>query len=201
MSEAFDALSWLSSRRSVSQLVEPGPSDAQLRQIFESALTVPDHGMLRPFRFVVVRGEARGAFGDALSAAGVEVNPEMPDAVRTKLREKALMAPAQLVVLFSPKEGTKIPHWEQEVTAGCAGYAVTLAAHAVGLGAIWKSSPFMDGRRLRDVLGAKDGEKMLGWVNLGTPMRDTQPPRRPEDAASVASVLDAASGTPRPFQG
>ena len=50
----------LLSRASVKSLGEPGPDDAQLRVIFEAAVRAPDHGKLRPWRFYVVRGDARG---------------------------------------------------------------------------------------------------------------------------------------------
>ena len=87
-----------------------------------------------------------------LSPQRGEGKPDLPDEAFEKLRQKAFLAPSQLVLIFTPRP-IKIPVWEQQVTASCAGYAVTLAAHALGLGAIWKSSPFLDGARIREVLG------------------------------------------------
>jgi nitroreductase len=40
---------------------------------------VPDHRGLRPWRFVVVTGDAREAFGDALADAAAEHQPGIGD--------------------------------------------------------------------------------------------------------------------------
>ncbi|MBF3727460.1 nitroreductase family protein, partial [Burkholderia pseudomallei] len=56
----------LLSRRSRWPLTEPAPGPRELDAIFDAALRAPDHGNLRPWRFVVIRGAARHAFGDLL---------------------------------------------------------------------------------------------------------------------------------------
>ncbi len=63
------ALDHLLTRRSVSanSLGEPGPSEAELRQILTAAARVPDHKKLVPWRFVLFQGEARAAFGKILA--------------------------------------------------------------------------------------------------------------------------------------
>ena len=54
--QAIDALT---TRYSAKTLQEPAPDQGALRLIFQSAVHAPDHGRLRPWRFVVVRGAAR----------------------------------------------------------------------------------------------------------------------------------------------
>ena len=100
--EAADArapLDELLTRRSIKSLAEPGPTDQQLDTILRAATTVPDHGSLRPWRFVVVSGDERSRFGDALVAAGLEADPELPDAARAKLHGKAFVAPTFVKML------------------------------------------------------------------------------------------------------
>lgn len=183
-------------RRSAGALVEPGPSPAELRQILAAAGTVPDHGLLRPFRFVVAEGENRARFGDALASAAAERLAGIPPAKLAKVREKAFRSPTIVILVSSPKPG-KIEVWEQAATAACAGYAIVLAAHALGVGAVWKSVPFTTGAALRDVLGLADGEEMLGWIHLGRASRSEElPPRAPLALEQVVSVLDAAGRRP-----
>ncbi|MBX3203764.1 MAG: nitroreductase [Labilithrix sp.] len=184
------------SRRSAAALVEPGPTREELDRILLAAGAVPDHGLLRPFRLVVAEGEGRARFGDALAATAAEHRPSMPAVGLEKVRAKALRSPTLVVLIASPKPG-KIEVWEQNATAACAGYAIVLAAHALGVGAVWKSVPFTKGKALTETLGLADGEEMLGWIHLGRAAREEElPPRKPLALADVASVLDAGGRRP-----
>lgn|GEM_PF-15650 len=189
-------LDLVSSRRSATTLVEPGPSPSQLEAMLRAAGSVPDHGLLRPFRFVVAAGEARGTFGDALAAVAGELSPGAPAARLQKVRDKAFRSPALIALVFSPKPG-KIERWEQSATAACAGYAVLLAAQALGVGAVWKSVPFTKGRAFSEILGFTEDEELLGWIHLGTSPPDAVPPPRPTLVLEeVATVLGTAGRTP-----
>jgi nitroreductase len=186
------ALECILLRRSTARLVEPGPGPAELATILQAATTVPDHGSLRPYRFVVVGGAARARFGDALAAAAAAARPDLTPAARDKARHKAFAAPMLVAIIASPCEGMKIPEWEQTASAACTGYALALAAHALGLGAIWKSAAFLDGAPLRAALGMRPGERCLGWVNLGTREGADDEPRPAVDLASIVTVLPPA---------
>ncbi len=189
-------LDLVSSRRSATMLVEPGPSSSQLGAMLRAAGSVPDHGLLRPFRFVIAEGEARGTFGDALAAVAGELSPGTPEARLQKVRDKAFRSPALLALVFSPKPG-KIERWEQSATAACAGYAVLLAAQALGVGAVWKSVPFTKGRAFSEILGFTEDEELLGWIHLGTTPADAVPPPRPTFVLEeIATVLGAAGRSP-----
>ncbi len=60
----MDALTALHTRKASPKLVEPIPTKDELTQIYQAALRAPDHGMLRPWRFFVVKGEARSKLGE-----------------------------------------------------------------------------------------------------------------------------------------
>ncbi len=146
------------------------PDDGALAQILGAATTVPDHGGLRPWRFAVVRGEGRDRFGDALAAGLIELRGEgIPEAAITKMRGKAYAAPCAVVLIASPRVGSNVPEWEQVASASCTGYAIVLGATALGLGAVWKSAAVLDTEPVRSLFGVADHERLLGWVNLGSP--------------------------------
>jgi nitroreductase len=149
----------------------------QLETLLHAATTVPDHGGLRPWRFAVVRGAGRARFGDALAAAAND----------PAVRDKALAAPALIAVIAAPKLDSKIPEWEQTTSASSSGYAITLAAHGLGLGASWRSTEHMDGPALRELFGMAPTDRLLGWVNVGTPVEDAPPERR--EAPDLASLV------------
>lgn len=177
-------------------LAEPAPTTEQLARILAAAGTVPDHGELRPFRLAVISGEGRAAFGHALAESARERTPSLTDAALDKIREKAQRSPTILAVIASPKPG-KIEVWEQVATAACAGYAVVLAAYALGVGAVWKSVPFTRGAGLTALFDLAPAEEMIGWIHLGTSVKPITKPRAPLDLAAVVTVIDGS--TPRPF--
>ncbi len=51
-------------------LRDPGPTDADVRVLAHAALRAPDHEKRVPFRFVVVRGEAKARLADLFEAYG-----------------------------------------------------------------------------------------------------------------------------------
>lgn len=194
--EVPEVLDFLLARRSAAALIEPGPSRDQLAKILSAAGTVPDHGLLRPYRFVVVEGEARSRFGEALAGAAKERKPELAPPMLEKVAAKAQRSPTIVAVIASPKAG-KIETWEQKVTASCAGYALILAAQALGVGAVWKSMPFTKGASLTETLGLTPEEEMLGWIHLGTRAREQElPARKPLVLSELVSVLSPDGRSP-----
>jgi nitroreductase len=146
------------------------PDDQSLARILQVATTVPDHGGLRPWRFAVVSGAGRDRFGQALvESLHEERGPDLPEAMVAKMRGKAFAAPCAVVLIASPQSGSNVPEWEQVASASCTGYAVVLAAVALGFGAVWKSAAVLGGAPVRALFDLADHEQLLGWVNLGTP--------------------------------
>ncbi len=188
-----ESLRLMLERRSVPNVAEPAPTDEQLRAILAAATTVPDHGQLRPWRFVVVAGAARDVFGDALVASAQErAASPLPAAATDKLRGTAYVAPLLVAVIASPKPSPKVPEWEQIASASCTGYALVLAAHALGVGAVWKSASVLDGTALRAAFGLIDGERLLGWINLGAPVHEVD--RRPMSEVQLSTVVSVLRG-------
>ena len=146
------------------------PDEGDLRRILEAATTVPDHGGLRPWRFAVVRGAGRDRFGEALVAGLIQLrDAEVPEGALAKMRGKAYAAPCAVVLIASPHPESNVPEWEQVASASCTGYAVVLGATALGFGAVWKSASVLDTEAVRSFFGVADHERLLGWVNVGSP--------------------------------
>jgi nitroreductase len=191
-------LETLLTRRSESRLAEPGPSMGEVAQILRAATTVPDHGRLRPWRLVVVAGDSRGAFGDALVAVAQAADPELGKRKADKMKAKVFDAPMLIALAACVRTDTSIPKWEQVASAACMGYVITLAAHELGYGAIWKTSPFLDGAAMRTLLDLKKRDVPLGWINLGRHVK-ASPPRQDADLTNIVRVLDT-DGTPNPYR-
>jgi nitroreductase len=167
------------------------PDDDVLAAVLEVALTVPDHGSLRPWRFAVVRGPARDDFGQALvEGLHEQRGSELPEAMVTKMRQKAFAAPCCVAIVASPDPGANVPVWEQEASAACTGYAIVLAAHALGYGAVWKSAAVVDAPAVRRFFELGEHERLLGWVNLGTPRQGERRPTEHPTLEDVVTVLE-----------
>lgn len=177
-------------RRSAAALVAPAPDETHLAAILAAAASVPDHGKLRPYRFVVIRDEARWRFGAALRAAAMAAGAD--DITIAKAGRKPLFGPMLVVIIASPQPHSTVPEWEQVATASLTGYAMELAAGTFGFGAVWKSGRHLDEEPIRSLLGLGDGERLLGWINLGTvPQRDaSQNPARDDAARPAPRVTD-----------
>ena len=109
------------------------------------------------------------------------------------------MAPALIAVAARIDTTSKVPAWEQVASASCAGYAIALAAHQLGLGAIWKSAPVHEGVAIEKLLDLSPDDRFLGWVNLGQTDRERETVVRPApDLGALVRTLDV-DGTPVPY--
>jgi len=178
------ALDTLLSRASVkpAELVAPGPSDAEIDRAVAVACRAADHGGLRPWRFLVFRGDQRAAFGKLREAALAARDPSAPPAVLELERTKADRAPVAIVAAAKLRPGHKIPVWEQMAAASAATMNLLNALHAMGWGAMWVSGAMVEDAGLRRALGFAETDALLGYIHVGTPATPPAPRERPEAA-------------------
>jgi len=164
-------LSYLKTRRSVAQgfLAAPGPTPAELEEMFRIATRVPDHGKLTPWRLVVFEGDTRALAGEGLAAIVVRRRPHAEAAALDKERNQFLPAPLVVGVLHAPKPSPKIPAQEQLLSAGNVAFALEHAAFAMGYAASWTTRWFCYDEEASTFLGARTGEHFVGFVHIGTP--------------------------------
>lgn len=171
-----DVLTAIRQRRSISRLVDPGPDAEEMEAILRAATCAPDHGTLRPWRFVVLVGEAKDAFGPMLAAAteaeyldrGVE-----PEAAKIeKDRHKMERAPLMVAVACEYSASEKVPRREQFAAAAAAVQNACLAATALGYGSMWRTGPNASNPHVKSALGLTDGCDIVGFLYLGTIAED-----------------------------
>lgn len=178
MTAAPDVLRFLQERNSAPRLTDPAPDDGELDSMLRCALRSPDHAWLRPWRFVSIRGERRAAFGELLCASLLRQSPDADEAARDKARNAPLRAPLLVVVMASIQEHPKVPAWEQQLSAGCAAFSLTLAAEALDYAAVWRTGAYAEDPQLVEALGGGEHEKIVGFIYVGT--RDGKPKPVPE---------------------
>lgn len=158
-------LTTLLSRASTKTVTEPGPTDAQLRTIFEAAVRAPDHGKLRPWRFYVVRGDARQKLSNLFAAGAARREPNAIE----KEREKPLRAPVTIAVVAKITPGHKIPEIEQTLSAGAAAMNILNATHALGFGAKWVTGGNCYDPEFKRDFGLDATDQLIGFIQIGTP--------------------------------
>jgi nitroreductase len=176
----MDALDLMLSRESAMKLVSPGPSAAELEQIFNSAVRAPDHGRLRPWHFIVIASEQRERFGQVMADCLLRRDPSVSEAGLQRERDKALRAPTIVVVGAKIKKGHKIPEVEQIASASAAAQTIMLAAPALGYGAVWKTGAAAYDPVVKVALGLTADDDIIGFLYIGTAAGGPSPIPRPE---------------------
>lgn len=179
----MDAIELLLNRASVPAGLHAATeiSDEALEPLFMAAMTTPDHGVLRPWRFLVIRGAARERLGEVFAEAARRREPEAEAGLIEKDRRKPLRSPVLIAVIarLTP-DHPKVPEQEQLLSAGMAGYNMVLAAQATGLGAVWLTGAPAYDAYVHRALGLGAGETLVGFVYVGHPSREMKVPRRPD---------------------
>jgi nitroreductase len=160
-------------------MAAPGPTAEQWDRILSAAIRVPDHGKLAPWRFVVVPDDRREAFAALLERAYRAERPDPGKVELEAIRQFAAQAPALVVALSAPAHASHIPIWEQELSAGAACMNLLVAAHAEGLVGGWLTGWAAYSDMVRDAFG-KAGERIAGFIFIGTPARELEERPRPE---------------------
>ena len=163
----MDALQALLSRISPARLAPDEPDPVRIEQILAAGLRAADHGRLRPWRFLVVRGEARHRFGELLADGLKSRNPEAGAELLEAERNKALRAPVIVIVMAVVQDHPSIPAIEQIVSAGAAAQNMLVAAHALGLGGFWRTGAAAYDPVFKKALGASEKDVIVGVLYLG----------------------------------
>lgn len=161
---------WLHRRTTPQRLIgAPGPDESQMRMIAEAAGAAPDHGKIKPWRFLMVTGEARANLGRIFVDAQRQRDPETPEDVFEKLSRQTGFAPLILVAIFSPTvDHPKISVDEQYCAASAAVQNVLLCATQMGFASKWSTGWLAENSDIRAGLGIESGEKVLGFLHIGS---------------------------------
>ncbi|HUH87207.1 MAG TPA: nitroreductase [Pusillimonas sp.] len=175
-------IDYLFSRRSVKFVQAPGPNEDQLGQILRAAMSAPDHGQLRPWRFKLIRGEAVVQLGElalgAIKRAGLPLTTQKEASTREWLKKVPLLI---ALACRMDTQNTKIPEDERMLATGAAVTNMLNAAHMLGFGAYWSTGLGTYVEEVTEALGFDPLEyRFMGYLAVGTPIALSDPPQRPD---------------------
>ena len=176
----MQAIEALLRRYSARALKEPAPDDAALGLILESATRAPDHGRLRPWRFIVIKSEDRAQFGELLADHLRRTKGSVSDEALERERRKAFRAPLIVIVAAVLAADGKIPAIEQILSAGAAAQDMLHAALALGFNGVWKTGGAAYDDQVKAALGLEPKDAIVGFLYMGTDAEGPGSATRPD---------------------
>lgn len=170
-SAAHAVLGAIRNRRSIGKMTGRAPDRDQICQLLEAGTWAPNHHLTEPWRFFVLEGDARADLGRVMGtvAAKRETDPVRGESIAAKAAAKPMRAPCVIAIAIEPASDESVPEIE-EIAAGCAAAQnMLLAAHALGLAAIWRSGWITFEPEIRDHFNLSARARMLGFIYVGYP--------------------------------
>ena len=171
MNDERSLRSWVVERNSAkaAALSEPGPNINLLEQAAKISLNVPDHGAIRPVRYVVLQGADRQALGRALVVAARNQGKDLDQEAEDNLMSKPLRAPTlvAVVVRITP-DHPKVPAIEQITTAAMSAYVLMDVLRADGFGSVLLSGLPAHDPSIIAFLGFQPHDRLIGFIYTGT---------------------------------
>ena len=165
----MDAIKTIITRHSISK-VKPDPVGRELiEKILHAAVQAPNHYRVRPWRFVVLTGKSREALGEVMAQAVKKQNPELPEAGMAIERAKPLRAPVLIAVGVDKPADPRVLEFENICAVAAAVENLLLAAHAEGLGAMWRTGSAARDPEIKKFLGFAPEQDLISFIYVGYP--------------------------------
>lgn len=173
---------YLATRRSIPafQMGGPGPGTAEIEEMLKLASRVPDHGKLAPWRFIVYRGEERARISAELAKMALAAKPDLSEEMIKVENTRLTRAPVVVAVVSTAAPHFKVPEWEQVMSAGAVCLNLLMAANAHGYASNWLTEWYAFDEKAYSLLGVQPGEKIAGFIHVGTPQVPPSERPRPE---------------------
>lgn len=174
--DIFDAIH---GRLTISKVKQDAVSRDVIEKLLSAAVQAPNHYKVRPWRFVVLTGNGRNKLGDEMAASFLDRNPATPPEGLDKTRALPLRAPVVIAVGVDKPADAKIIEIENISAASAACQNILVAAHALGLGAIWRTGEWARDARVKEFLGFAADQHIIGFIYVGFPESFPEPYMRP----------------------
>ena len=173
MTDGETILTALRTRHSSARVKPEMPPRDLIERVIEAATWAPNHFRTRPWRFVVIAGEARAGLGEVM-AASLRERLDEPASERSvtlleKERAKPLRAPVLIAVAAVPSEEPRVVEAEELAAVAAAVQNMLLAAEALGLGAMWRTGDAAYDPAVKRFLGLPERAYLVSFVYLGYP--------------------------------
>ncbi|MBV6395132.1 MAG: putative NAD(P)H nitroreductase YdjA [Anaerolineales bacterium] len=175
----MDALLAIQTRHSVKKVKTDRVPRETIEKLLAAGNDAPNHHKVRPWRFFVMTGEARARLGDVMAASQRERLPDLPPAGFDKTRALPQRAPLIIAVGVDRPSDERISEIENVCAAAAACQNILLAAHALGLGATWRTGEWADDKMVKEFFGLAPDQHLISFLYIGYAEGGTMFPQRP----------------------
>jgi len=165
----MDVIDAIHGRQTIKKVKQDALPRDVIEKLLSAAVQAPNHHKVRPWRFVVLTGDGRKKLGDVMAASFLDRNPATPLEGLDKTRALPLRAPVVIAVGVDKPADSKIIEIENISAASAAAQNILLAAHALGLGAVWRTGEWARDARVKDFLGFAADQHVVGFIYVGYP--------------------------------
>lgn len=166
----MDAISILLNRHSHPRLIAPAPAEQALENIMQAGLRAPDHACLTPWRFIVCTGQGLNKLGALFEQSAIDNDKTQKEIERAP--QLPLRAPMVIVAIMDYKPHDKVPRVEQVASTSCTVMAMQMAAQTQGFNGMWRTGSYAHCDIVKQGLGLKEEDEIIGYLYLGTPEND-----------------------------
>ena len=166
----METLDVLLNKVSYPLLSQPIPSNEQMEVVYNAAFRAPDHGRLRPWRFIEVKNNGRKDLGKAFRNAALK-NGELDEEKLSKYEKLPLRAPMIIILITNKNQESKIPVIEQIQSTAVAAQNISLALFDMGFGVYWRTGSFISSKNkyLNEELSIDENSEVIGYLYIGSP--------------------------------
>lgn len=178
----MDTIEAIMTRRSVGKVKPDRPPKELIERILEAAVQAPNHHLTQPWRFCVLSGKAREDLGqvmaDVLRRSMDDPEGEPEQTQLAKEAEKPLRAPVLIAVGMKKSDNAKVVPVEDVEATAAAVENLLLAAHDLGLGAMWRTGDAAYHPLVKQFFGLGVEDHLAGFVYVGYPAVELGPHKR-----------------------
>ena len=164
--DVFDAIHSRHSQGKVKQ--DPVPREL-IEKLLSAAVQAPNHYKVRPWRFVVLTGDARDKLGDVFAASQLDRHPDLPPEGSDKTRGLPLRAPVLIAVGVDKPSEEKVLEIENICAVAAACQNILLAAEAEGLAVKWRTGNWARDEKVKEYLGFSADQHLIAYLYIGYP--------------------------------
>jgi len=170
----------LRTRRSIGRVLDKEVPKELIEKIIEAATWAPNHFKTEPWRFFVLTGDGRKRLGETLARiAERDMDDPTTDENQAKLeraRNNPFRAPVVIVAAVEPSDDPRVILKEEYAAVNAGLQNMLLAAHSLGLGAVWRTGKPCYDQEMSQSFGLSDKGEVVGFIYIGYP--DLEPPAR-----------------------
>ena len=155
----------------------------QIELLLENARWAPTHKLTQPWFYKVFMEDGLQTFSDFFSETYKQLTPEdkFSEMKYQKMKSRVAKSSAIIVACMKRDEAERVPLVEELAAANAATQNLLLTATAYGIGVYWGTGGVTYKNEMKDFLGLKPADQVLGVLFVGYPECEwpRKTPRKP----------------------